>query len=94
MKTNLKTFVITFLVIALGTIMLAQEQKTGKPLVFPREMVEDNPSDLHMGSDPYYDSKSHKNKYEGNDEKGYPTDYDPQIEYREEKLKIKKIKKN
>jgi len=94
MKTHLKYFVITFLVLSLGTILLAQEEKKGKPLVFPKEAVEDNPSDLHMGSDPYYDPATDKDKYEGSDEQCYPTDVDPQLEYHEKRIEIKKIKKN
>ena len=70
----------------------AQEQKEGEPLMFPKDQVKEHPSDLHMGSDPYY-NKGQK-KYEGSDETGYPGDLDPDTQYKyETTTTIKKVKK-
>jgi len=73
--------ITVFLILAAGSVSFAEEQKEGQQLVFPKDQVEEHPSDLHMGSDPYY--KKEKRNYEGSDEKGYPREYDPGVEYRE-----------
>ena len=80
-----------FLMLFFGYVLCAQEQQSGKELVFPKDSVKEHPSDLHMGSDPYY--KKENNKYEGTDETGYLRDYDPNAQYEESTTKIKKTKK-
>lgn len=80
-----------FLIMVCGPILSAQEQKPGQPLLFEKKKVEEHPSDLHMGSDPYYHKEKHK--YEGSDETGYPSEYDPNIEYREETTTYKRMDK-
>ena len=69
-----------------------EEQQSGKPLVFPKEMVKEHPSDLHMGSDPYYEQEKHLHENAGSDEEGYRKDYDPDMQYYERDVKIKKVK--
>jgi hypothetical protein len=68
--------------------LCAQEQQPGKELVFPKDTVKEHPSDLHMGSDPYY--KKENKKYEGTDETGYPRGYDPNAQYEESTTTYKK----
>lgn len=47
------------------------EQQPGQQLVFPNvEEVRDRPSDIHIGSDPYY-QKGMEQKMKGSDESGY-----------------------
>lgn len=89
-KIIILSIVITAAVV-IGVLLFAQEQKPGQPLVFPKDQVKEHPSDLHMGSDPYYNKEKHK--YEGTDEKGYPREYDPNVEYREETTTYKKVDK-
>jgi hypothetical protein len=92
MKKKAMFIIALLLTVTFALVALAQEQQKGKPLVFPKEMVEeDRPSDLHMGSDPYYEQD--KDKYEGSDEEGYPSEYDPQMQYYESTTEIKKIDK-
>lgn len=82
---------LVFLAVILSSLAYAQEQKPGQPLVFPKDQVKEHPSDLHMGSDPYYHKE--KPKVEGSDEKGYPPEYDPGMQYYESSTTIKKVDK-
>jgi len=89
-----KFFVLSIIitaVLAAQAFLFAEEQKPGQPLLFPKDQVKDRPSDLHMGSDPYYHLEKHK--YEGSDETGYPREYDPYIEYKQSTIKYKKVDK-
>lgn len=83
--------VAAFLIAIFGWILLAQEQKPGQPLLFEKGKFKEHPSDLHMGSDPYYEKEKHK--IEGTDETGYPREYDPNVEYTEETTTYKVIDK-
>lgn len=91
MKKIIILSIIITAAVVIGVLLFAQEQKPGQPLVFPKDQVKEHPSDLHMGSDPYYQKEKHK--YEGSDEKGYPREYDPNAEYRESTTTYKVIKK-
>ena len=91
MKKISVIMILAFLAVISGSTAFAQEQKPGQPLVFPKDQVKEHPSDLHMGSDPYYNKE--KPKYEGGDEKGYPPDYDPSMQYYESTTTIKKVDK-
>ena len=44
---------------------LAQEQKPGQPLYFPREEVKEHPSDLAPETDPYWEEDKAKREREG-----------------------------
>lgn len=87
--------IISTAAIIAGTLLLfasiacAQEQQKGKELQFPKEMVQEHPSDLHMGSDPYL--KKEGKKYEGSDETGYPREYDPNAEYKESSTTVEPV---
>ena len=80
-----------FLMLGFASISPAQDQKPGQELVFPKDQVKEHPSDIHMGSDPYY--RKENKKYEGSDEQGYPRSYDPNTEYREITTTTKKVDK-
>jgi len=73
---------------AISMIAHAQEQKAGQPLYLPQDQVRDNPSDLHMGSDPGY--RPGAQPPVGSDQTGYPSYIDPQQEQLEQKTVIKK----
>lgn len=44
---------------------LAQEQKSGQPLYFPREEVKEHPSDLAPETDPYWEEEKARREKEG-----------------------------
>jgi uncharacterized protein YxeA len=91
MKKIIILSIVIFAVVLIGVFLCAQEQKPGQPLVFPKDQVQEHPSDLHMGSDPYYQKEKHK--YKGSDETGYPREYDPNVEYKESTTTYKRIDK-
>ena len=97
MKKIISSIIAISLMLIFGSILFAkekqtsQEQKPGQELVFPKDMVKEHPSDLHMGSDPYY--KKENKKYEGTDETGYPREYDPNSVYYESTAPHKKVDK-
>lgn len=67
----------------------AQEQKAGQELVFPNvEQVQQRPSDVHIGSDPYYNPGMKKTDQEGYQKQQVETDK----VYREETTTYKKVK--
>jgi hypothetical protein len=61
-----------------AALAAAQEQRPGEPLYLPKEDTIGHPSDLHMGSDPYY--RPGQAPAQGSDAGGYPQRYDPQQE--------------
>jgi len=75
---------------SLSSVAGAQDQQTGQQLTFPKGEVTEHPSDLHLGTDPYY--KQAPKNYEGTDEKGYKRDYDPSMQYYEETTTYKRVK--
>lgn len=97
MRKIIISIAAVFLMLIAGLVLLAKdqksttEQKPGQELVFPKGQVEEHPSDLHMGSDPYYHEEN--KKYEGTDEKGYPRDYDPSMQYYESTTTYKRVDK-
>lgn len=91
MKKITISIIVAIIMMVFSLNLSAQEQKPGQPLLFEKSKVEEHPSDLHMGSDPYYEKEKHK--YEGSDEKGYSREHDPNVEYREETTTYKRIDK-
>ncbi|MFA4874867.1 MAG: hypothetical protein WC956_03465 [bacterium] len=73
---------------------MAQEQKSGQELVFPNvDQVKQRPSDVHVGSDPYY-QKGVEQQMKGTDQGGYDKGKVEQDKvYQEEKTDYKVIKK-
>ncbi len=80
-----------FLMLGFVSISPAQDQRPGQELVFPKDQVKEHPSDIHVGSDPYY--RQENKKYEGTDKEGYKRDYDPNAQYYESTTTIKKADK-
>jgi len=77
----MKRCVTTILAISMllaASIAVAQEQRPGEPLYLPKQDTIGRPSDLHMGSDPYY--RPGQQPARGSDAAGYPQHYDPQQE--------------
>jgi hypothetical protein len=76
MKRTLIAMTLAALAAGIASGSAAQEQKAGQPLAFPDvEQVQQRPSDLHVGSDPYY--RPGRDDLGGTDQAGYPQQYDP-----------------
>jgi hypothetical protein len=91
-----KLFLVSLAVLALGLALAllareagAQDQKAGQELTFPKGEVSEHPSDLHLGSDPYYKGGQ---QYQGSDQTGYKPEYDPSMQYYEETTTYKRVK--
>lgn len=71
--------------------VLAQEQKPGQPLYFPREEVKEHPSDLAPETDPYWEEEKARRQREGEPlEEVYE---EPTESYYEETVRYERVEK-
>ncbi len=86
--------VLALALLAFAGKAVAQDQKAGQELTFPNvDEVKQRPSDIHVGSDPYY-QKGMEQQMKGTDQSGYQKGNVEQDKvYEEEKTEYKIIKK-
>lgn len=75
MKKLILLSLCTFGLILAAGLAQAEDQKPGQELVFPNvEQVQQRPSDVHIGSDPYYQPGMKKTDQEGYKKEQVETD--------------------